>query len=100
MTRVVGLGLALGVIVAGAPAAPRPADPPKTPVYFPTTVGDRWVMAVAGPAGPRVTNVEEVVAVSEKGGVTTVTVARLNPDGRVYGPGVGRRGVRGRGEGG
>lgn len=80
MRVVIGLA-GWSCLVAAAAAAPRPKDPPRPPVYFPTTVGERWVMAVAGPAGARVTNFEEVVAAGEKDGVTTVTVARLNPDG-------------------
>jgi hypothetical protein len=80
MSRLFGLALVLGTMSI-ASAAPKVADKGKAPAYFPTTVGERWVLAVTSEPGNRVTNFEEVVAVAEKGGVTTVTVARLRPDG-------------------
>src|SRR3954466_2887889 len=81
MTRAIGLVLALATFGTGTLAAPRPADKSEAPIYFPMLVGERWVMAISGPGQDRVTNREEVIAVSKKGGVTTITVARLKEDG-------------------
>lgn len=75
--RTIILLLTLGNLVAVA--APRLTEDAKVPVFFPTVVGDRWVLAVSGE--DRVTNFEEVIAVSEKDGVKTIVVARLRPDG-------------------
>jgi hypothetical protein len=81
MSRTLGLALVLGVVWSNGSAAPKVADKTKAPLYFPTVVGERWVLSITGGDKERVTNCEEVVGVAEKGGVTTVTVARLKPDG-------------------
>jgi hypothetical protein len=81
MSRLFGLALVLGAVWSTSSAAPRGIDKDKTPVYFPTVVGERWELSITGGDERRVTNVEEVLAVAEKGGVTTITVARLKPDG-------------------
>ena len=62
-------------------AAPRLKDVPQGPPYFPTVLGDRWVLALDKPSGPE-TCPRQVVSVKEDGGVTTVRVADMRPDGR------------------
>jgi hypothetical protein len=81
MSRLFALALVLGAACSTASAAPRVADKDKAPLYFPTVVGERWVLSITGGDKQRVTNFEEVLAAAENGGVTTITVARLNPDG-------------------
>ena len=81
MSRTLSLALVLTYVLSNASAAPKVIDKTKAPLYFPTAVGERWVLSITGGGKPRVTNCEEVVAVAEKGGVTTITVARLKPDG-------------------
>jgi hypothetical protein len=81
VSRTFSLALVVGSVYLPASAAPKVAEKGKAPVFFPTVVGERWVLAVTSDPDNRVTNSDEVLAVAEKGGVTTVTVGRLKPDG-------------------
>jgi hypothetical protein len=81
MSRGIISALVLACVWSPTSAAPKVPEKGKAPLYFPTVVGERWVLAVTSGPGNRVTNADEVVAVSEKDGVSTVTVARLKPDG-------------------
>jgi len=81
--RAMGLtwaAVALGLAVHGSGAAPRPKGAPPPAPYFPTRVGEQWVLGFEEPHG---TNMAPLVvtAAAEKDGVTTVTVANLNRDG-------------------
>ena len=65
----------VAAVLPGLPAtaAPKLKGGDGPPLYFPTTVGDRWVSART--SGGRVTEVaEEVTAVADKGGQLLVTV--------------------------
>ncbi|HKB05060.1 MAG TPA: hypothetical protein VKD90_22745 [Gemmataceae bacterium] len=65
------LGVFLLIPVLGRPA-PLPKDKPKTPPYFPSTVGTKWVFETSG--GSEITEV--IKAVEVKGTGTVVTVDR------------------------
>lgn len=70
--------IALASLVALA--APKlKTDPPG--LYFPAAVGDRWKVILVSPVVPEQENVQVVKAVETAGGVTTVTVENLRPDG-------------------
>lgn len=77
--------VALGLAASGSDAAPRPKGDPLPTSYFPTRVGEQWVLGFEEPHG---TNMAPLVvtAAAEKDGVTTVTVANVNRDG-TRGPG-------------
>jgi hypothetical protein len=61
-------------------AAPKlKTDPPG--LYFPAAVGDQWKVILVSPVVPEQENVQVVKAVETAGGVTTVTVENLRPDG-------------------
>ena len=80
MRRFIGLGLLLPLTVVSALAAPRPKGAPPPAPYFPTRVGEQWVLGFEEPHG---TNMAPLVvtAAAERDGVTTVTVANVNRDG-------------------
>jgi hypothetical protein len=69
MVRPLAAVLVLVVALASAPAAPRPKDPPKPPVYIPTAVGTRWVYDHNGQE-----LVEEVTGAVSKDGETVLTI--------------------------
>jgi hypothetical protein len=70
----------IGGVPATALAAPRPKELPKPVLYYPTTVGEQWVLGLDLEDGTTVAPVV-VVSAAEKGGVTTVAVANVNKDG-------------------
>lgn len=63
---------------------PKPAKSAAT--YFPTRVGDKWVYSIKSKSGKEkeIELIEEITAVSERGGVLTVTVSRAGEDGKMY----------------
>ncbi|VTR94628.1 Uncharacterized protein OS=Pirellula staleyi (strain ATCC 27377 / DSM 6068 / ICPB 4128) GN=Psta_2333 PE=4 SV=1 [Gemmata massiliana] len=72
MLRAFASLLAVVILVAATQAAPVPKHlmPKNEPLYFPTTVGTKWVYDHNGQA--EITN--EITAVEEKGGGKLVTV--------------------------
>jgi hypothetical protein len=56
-------------------AAPRPKAAPA-PIYYPSTVGDRRCLELVSAPQAGLASFEEVVAVSEKDGLKTITMAR------------------------
>jgi hypothetical protein len=81
MSRLFGLALALAAASSTASAAPKVAEKGKARVYFPTVVGMRVEFTTTYQGGQSVVHTQEVVAVAERDGVTTVTMARLKTDG-------------------
>jgi hypothetical protein len=80
MCRVVVVGLAAGgitAIAALASAAPRPKEPVKAPLYFPTAIGTEWVYQQGE---WEVT--KRVTAVERGTDMTVVTVDRVGSVGR------------------
>ena len=79
MSRLLAFLPVPALLLAAATAATVPKSP-ATPEYFPTTVGDRWVVrvTVVEQAKPKrdSEHTEVVTAVEEKDGVKLVTVAR------------------------
>jgi hypothetical protein len=71
MTRPLVLLSAVLVSLAGVPAAPVPPPPKTPPLYFPTTVGTRWVYQTQG---EKRESVEVVMEVKEKDGEKWVAV--------------------------
>lgn len=81
MFRPTSVSVALAAALGSAAAAPVPKDPPKPPpLYFPTTVGTRWVYEVDGEE-----RTEVVTAVEHKAKerVWIVSVGRVDKDGTV-----------------
>src|SRR4051812_38116601 len=72
--------VAVGLAVSGGGAAPRSKGGPPAAPYFPTRLGEQWVLGFEQPHG---TNMAPLVvtAAAETDGVTTVTVANVNRDG-------------------
>ena len=79
MSRLVSLGVVLAMFLPGAGSAPKLKGPPPPP-YFPTRVGEQWVLGFEEPHGRNMAPLV-VTAAAEKDGVTTVTVANVNKDG-------------------
>jgi hypothetical protein len=48
VAMVVLLACGVGCIPTAAPHAPVPPDAGKSPYYFPTRVGTKWVIVIAG----------------------------------------------------
>ncbi|HET6576042.1 MAG TPA: hypothetical protein VFG68_20745 [Fimbriiglobus sp.] len=72
MTRPLAAASALVLLLAVAPAAPVPKEKAKTPNYYPTALGSRWVYKVGA------TEIAtEVTAVESKSGARLATIATL-----------------------
>jgi hypothetical protein len=82
--RLVLLQLLLGCLTSPLLGAPKLKEPAAV-VYYPTTVGERRCLELVSPAHARVVGFEDVVAVSEKDGVKTITMDQLDPDGQSKG---------------
>lgn len=68
-------------LLAVTRAAPVPKDTAKPVLYFPTTVGVKWVYAVNGPGIVDFDLVQTVTKVEERNKSWFVTVANLGDDG-------------------
>ena len=79
MSRSVLSLLILAVSAELAPAAPSPKDAPKPVLYFPTTLGDSWVVA----NGETVFQSCVITEVEKRDGVTRVTVSETLQDGKL-----------------
>jgi hypothetical protein len=75
--RLLILASALTLLAALAPAAPVPKGASKPVLYFPTTVGAKWVYDEED--GERV---YAVTAVEKRDGSDLVTVGQVGPDGK------------------
>jgi hypothetical protein len=77
VSRLFAAPVAVAVVLSLAPAAPVPKGAEKSRLYFPTTVGAKWVYQDEGG------DVTEVVtAVGQAEEATVVTVGRIGPDGK------------------
>lgn len=86
MSRNIGVALALAVFVPLALPAPGPKDGDKSPVYVPTTVGDKRVYESDYGGGLKVEETSEVTAVERKDGAVLVTV-KTSGSGKAAGTG-------------
>src|SRR4051812_8551032 len=82
------IALVLVLCVGGARVPAAPTLKEQAPVlYHPVTVGDEWVMVIEGDRGPVVgsdTAPLIVTGATTVGGVTTVAVASVAPDGQRF----------------
>jgi hypothetical protein len=72
MCRPLAAASALVLLLAAAPAAPVPKEKSKTPNYYPTALGSRWVYKVG-----ETEIVTEVTAVESKEDARLATIATL-----------------------
>jgi hypothetical protein len=72
VSRLITSTLTLALVLAVAPAAPIPKERAKTPDYYPTALGSKWVYKVG-----ETEMATEVTAVEAKKGARLATIATL-----------------------